>query len=151
MQLPKRIAISRPDIKTFLLKFPSGKEVFLKWGKPAYETNDTDEIDFASRQKGLGVFDLDDQELRAFVTNLKVDPSVENPSLTPSEADEFRWIADRENVVADHLRKLGYLVEKGSPVEAVEEDDTVDLFAEPEQEEKPKPKRRSRKKKAVEE
>lgn len=105
---PKKIAISRLDIVQSEIKFPSGKTISLHRNKP-YLTHDPEEINFASQLKGISVVDLDDKEFRTYIGSNFV-PSITNPGVNEENADEFRWLADREEEVAEELRKRGYIV-----------------------------------------
>ncbi len=108
---PVKLYTPAMDILAYEIVFPSGKKISLGRGK-CHLTADPEEIEFASRLKGVGVAALNDAEFRTYVTNLGPIPNVENKSLTNEQADEFRWTADQEEKVVTALRTRGYSVRK---------------------------------------
>ncbi len=107
MKEPMKISLGRQDSRLMTITFPSEKRISLTH-QSHYVTEDQDEIDFASRLKGVTVTKLNDKEFRAYITN-RVDTSVYNEAMSNDEADEFRWVADREELILKTLQDIGWV------------------------------------------
>ena len=111
MNLPKKVVLSKVEIMRYEIKFPSGKKLVLGRDNPQYITDDMDELDFLSRQKGVAIIDLNDMEFKNWMTKQpKERPDVRNKNLTPDDIREFKWTTDLEEEAISHLKSKGYSV-----------------------------------------
>jgi len=111
MQEPCIFYLASGDIAKYNITLPNGKCVSLiRNGK--YQTCDPDEIDFLTRQKGLGCKKLDDAEFRVWVTkHYNSLPVVENKDIkTLEDVEEFITRVGMEPLIVQALKLRGYNV-----------------------------------------
>jgi hypothetical protein len=110
---PVRVVISRFNIKMMSFELPNKKQIKLSAKNPAYTTSDPDEIDFFSKQKGVSIIRLTDQEFGSWMRkNAGHEEVVQNRHITIDDVIDDKWTTKEEESVAKKLRKLGYTVRK---------------------------------------
>lgn len=109
----KKIIISKIDIKEFHIKFPNGKIIQLDNKNSSYTTSDQEEIDFASRQKGLAIIEVSDKEFRNWVQKeFDKKPHVFRANIDDLNLDEFNQSSLKEAIYIQRLKDKGYYVNK---------------------------------------
>lgn len=110
---PKVAYLANPEIVKYDIKFPSGKIITLTPNK-TYKTEDADELDFLSKQKGIGLGKMNDKEFRMWAT-LQFDriPTVYNDNIKDKkDVEEFVWSSEYENEIVQKLKDNGYIIYK---------------------------------------
>lgn len=119
--LPVTVYIAAYDIKRYSLTFPSGKTIIL-YPDSEYVTSDKEEIEFLSKQKGLGITrptDSKEKFLRHVAATFAEKPTLEN--LTKKSEEElslFMLSNMSEDLVITYLRNRGY---QGELIKKIEE------------------------------
>lgn len=117
MNEPITFYLVSPEIRSYTIKFPNGKILILNRGD-SYRTEDKDEQEFLSKQKGIAGRKLDDQEFRKWFTLQYADiPTVYNTKIKDkTDVEEFVWNSDTEEYAVNRLKELGYTVYKKGKV-----------------------------------
>jgi len=125
MNIPKKVYLMGPDITIAKFTLPSGKLIKLHRGD-TYRTEDTDELEFFSNQKGVGITEIDGRELKRFFAQVVI-PTVDNVVITVGMVDKFKWTTKAEAKLIEALKGKGYEVfskdefaELNKPAEPVE-------------------------------
>ena len=106
----KRISLGNPSIVRREVKFPSGKTVMITRGA-GYVTADIGELDFLRTLKGLQIRDVEDKEIRVFLSKLPDIPTVEK-AITKEEARKHLWHDEDEDYVLSVLKDNGLINEE---------------------------------------
>lgn len=108
----KKLTVGNQAITRREVKFPSGKTIVLRTGM-SYTTCDPEELEFARTLKGIQIRDVQDSDLRAFISKLPDIPTVDKV-ISKDEAKRYFWHDEDEDYVMDYLKKNGYLKEESS-------------------------------------
>ncbi|HNX38413.1 MAG TPA: hypothetical protein PKI15_08650 [Candidatus Cloacimonadota bacterium] len=109
---PKKISIASRSIIELIITLPTGVLLKLKPGRP-YTTSNAEEIEFMSKQKGVMIQNVSDDEYRRHYTKLFNElPSVCKEDLSPEEVMAAMWSTLDEKQVIEKLTQLGYTIGK---------------------------------------
>lgn len=108
----KKLSIGNQAITRREIIFPSGKTIVLKSGT-SYTTGDSEELNFARTLKGIQIRDLQESDLKAFISQLPDVPTVDK-DISKDEAKRYLWHDEDEDYVIEVLKKNGYLSEEAS-------------------------------------
>jgi hypothetical protein len=106
----KRISLGNPTIVRREVKFPSGKVVMITRGA-GYVTADKEELDFLRTLKGLQIRDVEDREIKVFLSKLPDIPTVDKV-ITKEEARKHLWHDEDEDYVLSVLKDNGLINEE---------------------------------------
>lgn len=108
--IPMKVVCGSNNIMRKVIKFPDGREIIVKPGKPyiAYSKKD---IDFLSRQRDIMMYPMDMEECRTYLIKNDLIPSID-VELSIEEAKKFVWHDEDEEYVLDILKSKGYLIDR---------------------------------------
>jgi len=108
MNIPKKIYLTDQGMVVAKFKLPNEKLINIRRGT-TYRTEDQEELNFFSKQKGIGISDIDGKELKRFIAQQTI-PTVDNVVITADMVDQFKWTTEAEAALIAVLKEKGYAV-----------------------------------------
>jgi len=121
--LPAVFYVAAYDVRRYCVTLPSGKPLVFT-PSTEYITSDQEEIEFLSKQKGLGFYrsgDSKERFLRYIAARYDESPTLQNMiGKTREDFELFVLQSTSESTVVDYLRNRGYNIELSAKIEELE-------------------------------